>query len=105
MAPFGIADAERNRRMVLGLGLSIARGSAAFIDAKTIATSRPGQGSKFGFEQPQAREITMIEPDGADPARGQPLKRRAYLPLLIVDDDHDVRATISDLLRRWGMRF
>ena len=33
------------------------------------------------------------------------LPRDAALPLLIVDDDRDVRAALGDLLARWGVRF
>ncbi len=98
-----LGNAERNRRMGLGLGLSIARRSAALLGAAIDVSSRPGRGSRFGFLQP------ACVPDGAAPVRPDPRLRRLDrdrdLPVLVVEDDRDVRLALGDLLRRWGVRF
>jgi signal transduction histidine kinase len=98
-----LGNTERDRRKGLGLGLSIARRSAALIGAVIDIRSRPGRGTCFGFGQNVA-PAGQIEPRQAD-ARYSALARRADLPILIVDDDHAVRLALGDLLRRWGVRF
>ena len=98
-----LGNTERDRRKGLGLGLSIARRSGALIGAVIDVRSRPGRGSCFGFAQAAAPAGEMV-PAKAD-TRYRSLVRRADLPILIVDDDRDVRLALGDLLRRWGVRF
>ncbi len=103
-----VANPERDRRMGLGLGLSIARRSAALLGTTIDVASRPGRGSRFILTQPAcAAPPVAIHDRGA--ARGQvrydALPRRTDLPVLIVEDDRDVRLAFADLLTRWQVRF
>ena len=104
-----LGNAERDRRMGLGLGLSIARRSGALIGAVIDVSSRPGRGSRFGLMQPAAAPTAALRSARQRNARTQalyqPLRRANDLPILIVDDDRDVRAALADLLGRWGVAF
>ena len=98
-----LGNAERDRRMGLGLGLSIARRSAALIGSAIEVSSRPGRGSCFRLSQPACEAAPT--PPGMIAAGGVTLRRLDDLPLLIVDDDRAVRAALADLLKRWDVRF
>lgn len=104
-----LGNPERDRRKGLGLGLSIARRSGALIGAEISVTSRQGRGSRFTFSQPVSppagpQTASMGAMANIDTLKIQ-LARPLDLPVLIIDDDRDVRAALSDLLRRWGVRF
>ena len=96
-----LGNAERDRRMGLGLGLSIARRSGSLIGAAIGVASRPGRGSRFWFAQPAAMAPALAVAESPDLT----LARRTDLPILIVEDDRDVRAALCDLLGRWGVGF
>ncbi len=96
-------NAERDRRRGLGLGLSIARRSAALIGATIDVASRPGRGSRFGFAQPAAAAAGLAAT--ADAARQTPLRKPNDLPVLFIDDDNSVRLAIADVLTKWDVRF
>ena len=103
-----VGNAERDRRMGLGLGLSIARRSAALIGATIDVSSRVGRGSRFGFELPTAAPGRPAPPSASQArleAVYQALPRAKNLKLLIVDDDASVRSALADLLTRWGVPF
>jgi len=100
----------RDRRRGLGLGLAIARRSLALLGSEIDVASRPGRGSRFGFAQPLARPGRPdLRGAGAGANRAAPpmpaIAFRHDLPLLVVEDDDDVRAALSDLLGRWGLAF
>ena len=100
-----VGNAERDRRHGLGLGLSIARRSAALVGAAIAVASRPGRGSCFGLVQPAcapALPAGAAEPAAVPRAPGPPGASR---PVLIVDDDRGVRLALADLLRRWDVQF
>ncbi len=97
-----LENPERDRRRGLGLGLAIARRSVALLGAKIEVSSRLGRGSCFGFAQPLAAPAESTVAPSLAPAL---LARRPDLPLLVVEDDEDVRAALSDLLGRWGFAF
>jgi signal transduction histidine kinase/CheY-like chemotaxis protein len=100
-----LENPERDRRKGLGLGLAIASRSAALIGSRVALASRPGLGSRFAVEQLTASAPRNIIADGAASGRGiAPLPRDETLPLLIVEDDRDVRHALSDLLNHWGAR-
>ena len=92
---------QRDRRRGLGLGLAIARRSVALLNSRIEVASRIGRGSRFGFSQP------LCAGNEARVSGGSALKvgamRRGAAPLLLVEDDEDVRAALCDLLSRWGI--
>ncbi|MEY2396724.1 MAG: hypothetical protein QOF94_3069, partial [Acidobacteriaceae bacterium] len=93
---------ERDRRKGLGLGLSIAQRSAALIGGTVAVASRPGRGSRFTIMQPitappAGRSSTSIQTSRDCPN----FAVSSGLPVLIVDDDRDVRMALGDLLTRW----
>ncbi len=97
---------ERDRRRGLGLGLAIARRSVALLGSRIEVASRPARGSCFRFAQPLSAAGQV--PAAGSRSEGAPvaaavLARRRDLPLLIVEDDDDVRAALTDLLGRWGI--
>jgi signal transduction histidine kinase/CheY-like chemotaxis protein len=103
-----VGNAERDRRHGLGLGLSIARRSGALIGAAIGVRSRPGRGSRFGFDLPVAAPALLPAPDGSVArleAVYQALPRPDGSKLLIVDDDTSVRTALGDLLGRWLVPF
>ena len=101
-----LGNAGRDRRHGLGLGLSIARRSGALIGATIDVASRPGRGSRFGFEQPMAAAARAgAGPDQAPAVPAGMLNWDRDLPVLVVEDDHAVRLALADLLGRWGVRY
>ena len=104
-----LANAERDRRKGLGLGLSIASRSARLIGATIDVASRPGRGSCFALSQPLADAADAAVAPDAGRALVQLLPSMLAwdksLPVLVVDDDHSVRLALADLLTRWGVRF
>ena len=101
-----LGNAERDRRMGLGLGLSIARRSTALIGATVEVASRPGRGSRFSVMQPLCAAAAQDHTTAAFPrAALRPLEWRRDLPVLLVDDDRDVLAALSSLLGKSPIRF
>jgi signal transduction histidine kinase len=98
-----LANPERDRRKGLGLGLSIARRSASLIGGTIEVASRPGRGSRFAISQPALPPSTGTSATVAP--RIEAVRWDAALPLLIVEDDRDVRNALGLLLRTWGLRF
>jgi signal transduction histidine kinase len=98
---------ERDRRKGLGLGLSIAQRSVALIGGEITLRSRVGRGSRFSFSQPATAQPAPQSAVAAEPAawNGAKMPVRGDLPILVVDDDREVRAALADLLTRWGVRF
>lgn len=97
-----VHNPQRDRRKGLGLGLSIARRAAALIDSQIDVRSRPGKGSRFMVVQPACRRL---EPQARDPAPEYMSRRGPALPVLVIEDDQDVRTALADLLTRWGVVF
>ncbi|MEA3054264.1 MAG: two-component system, sensor histidine kinase, partial [Sphingomonadales bacterium] len=97
-----VHNPQRDRRKGLGLGLSIARRAAALIESPIDVRSRRGKGSRFMVAQPRCRQRDVQMPDL--PPEHIPSIRRA-LPVMVIEDDQDVRAALGDLLTRWNVRF
>ncbi len=94
---------ERDRRRGLGLGLAITRRSVALLESRIDVASRLEHGSRFGFCQPlwQGDHQIASSLPNVDEAR----LRRGEGPLLLVEDDEDVRAALCNLLSRWGFAY
>jgi CheY-like chemotaxis protein len=92
---------QRDRRRGLGLGLAIARRSVALLNARIDVASRPGRGSRFRFAQPLFVGTGWSVGGGSAPRLG--VLRRGADPVLLVEDDEDVRTALCDLLSRWGI--
>lgn len=89
-----VGNSERDRRKGLGLGLPIGRRAAALVGAKIEIVSRIGRGSRFAFDQPldQAGDLPVVmRQNGALTTR----------PVLIVEDDNEVRRGLAGLFRQW----
>jgi len=98
-----LTNPERDRRRGLGLGLAISRRSVALLGARIDVASRLGRGSRFGFSQPLLGTDHALAPKA--PTAELASLRRGDDPLLVVEDDEDVRAALCDLLARWGFAF
>lgn len=94
---------ERDRRRGLGLGLAITRRSIALLGSRIDVASRPARGSCFGFGQPLWHGDDLVA--AGMPNEDEILLRRGDGPLLLVEDDEDVRAALCNLLSRWGYEF
>ena len=97
-----LGNPERDRRKGLGLGLSIARRAAALLGATIAVRSRAGRGSCFALVQPAGAQPGRLPATPVEPERALPRDRA--LPVLVVEDDADVRAALEQLLGRWGVR-
>lgn len=98
---------ERDRRKGLGLGLSIAQRSTLLIGSRIELASRPGRGTRFAVVQPRLipQPSVPLPLDTILSDRAVAVLRKGDRPILIVDDDRDVREALADLLRRWGVEF
>ena len=96
-----LGNPERDRRKGLGLGLSIARRAAALLGTTITVRSRAGRGSCFALAQPAGAKPGRIAAAPVEAARALPRDRS--LPVLVVEDDADVRAALGQLLTRWGV--
>ena len=100
-----VDNSVRDRRKGLGLGLSIAKRSAALLGGSIDIASLPGRGSRFRFTQPAALRPQLEALPNVEPIPVGPAHELSHLPVLIVDDDEDVRAALGDLFTRWNIRF
>ena len=97
-----LGNPERDRRKGLGLGLSIARRAAELLGTTIAVRSRAGRGSCFALTQPAGARPGRLPAAPVEQARALPRDRT--LPVLVVEDDADVRAALEQLLTRWGVR-
>jgi signal transduction histidine kinase len=97
-----VHNPQRDRRKGLGLGLSIARRAAALIGSSIDVRSREGKGSRFMVAQPRCRRREVELPEIAPEYMGWGVRT---LPVMVVEDDQDVRAALGDLLTRWNVRY
>lgn len=98
-----VGNPQRDRSKGLGLGLSIAQRAAALIGGNVRVSSREGRGSRFSLTQPRA--LAPISAAPLTPVAGRHGGAMYPLPVMIVEDDQDVRVALGDLLRRWGVQY
>lgn len=86
-----------------GLGLSVSAGIIADHNGKIAATERPGGGARFVVELPlsQARPAPEMPPARPRPPLPAPAGARRGR-ILLVDDEPDIRRSISKFLTRTG---
>jgi signal transduction histidine kinase/CheY-like chemotaxis protein len=104
-----INNAERNRERGLGLGLFLVRRIVDQLPGHSISmTSRFGRGSRFRVEFPG----TMLSDALVSPLREEPvqlapldLSDLAGAYVLLVEDDHEARLSILELLNEWGVLY
>jgi PAS domain S-box-containing protein len=85
-----------------GLGLSVSAGIIADHHGKIAATDRPGGGARFVLELPLSQSTVPTVPEEAmrvPPPAAAPHTRGR---LLLVDDEPDIRRSISKFLTRTG---
>jgi CheY-like chemotaxis protein len=97
-----VNNQQRDRQKGLGLGLAIARRAAALLETPIEASSRVGKGSRFVVAQ---SSCDPPEPELRDLAPAFAALGHRSLPVMVIEDDSDVRAALADLLTRWEVRF
>jgi signal transduction histidine kinase len=97
-----VHNPQRDRRKGLGLGLSIARRAAALVGSAVELRSREGAGSRFMVVQPRC---AAPEPRPRDRLPDGIGFGGRTLPVLVIEDDQNVRVALADLLTRWQIRF
>lgn len=83
----------------LGLGLAIVERLARLLELRVELRSRPGRGSLFALDVPQAASAPGALPAQPDPVPGT---RFAGLAVLLIDDDPPAREATGGLLAQWG---
>lgn len=93
---YQVANAARDRRMGLGLGLAIVRHLASIVGANVAVRSRVGTGTIFRLTVPVLADVQDCDPvlPAASPAR----YAKGALVVLIDDNDETRDATASSLI-------
>jgi signal transduction histidine kinase len=78
-----------------GLGLAVVRSLVDLMGGSIRVNSRVGQGTSVIVEVPIA--------EGADGLVDAPMRIDVRLPVLVVDDSHDARRAIADVIRALGI--
>ena len=101
---FQLSNAGRDRSHGLGLGLSIVRRLVDMLGYQLQLESSPGRGSSFTIRLPGAllersRVAPALAPGGSLDDEMAALRD---IPVLVLEDDVEVRTAMALLLRRWG---
>ncbi|MCH2191660.1 MAG: ATP-binding protein [Gammaproteobacteria bacterium] len=93
-----IGNENRDREKGLGLGLSIVKRLCAIANFKIDLESTVGQGTTVSLYVPTISSGQSID-DGENSNQEQPLQA---LDVVIIDDDADIRAGMTQVLSNWG---
>ena len=94
---------ERDRAKGMGLGLSVVDRLARLLGHKLELRSAVGQGSTFTLSLPQAPLLLQtVRPDGPAAAEEEIATGAPTRPVLVIDDEAEVRAAMALLLGGWG---
>ncbi|MFQ5534480.1 MAG: PAS domain S-box protein [Sphingomonadales bacterium] len=97
-----IGNPERNPDKGLGLGLAIARGSAALLGHRIALRSQPGKGSVFSVELPLSDlHPGHVEPEFT-PAFRLPEENDRFI--IVVENEKIVARAVARILRMWGFK-
>ncbi|WP_292933946.1 AAA family ATPase [Noviherbaspirillum sp.] len=90
----------RDRANGLGLGLAIVRRLARLLSTPLTLVSKPGQGSMFSIDLPQAARPGKTLAQSAVPLRAQAELADKFV--LVVDDEKTILDAMRVLLQQWG---
>jgi signal transduction histidine kinase len=93
---YQVGNPSRDRTGGLGLGLAIARRLARLLDHPLRLDSRLGIGTRF------AVALARAEPGVELAAAPPPPPNGARLAVAVIEDDVEVRDSLTALLQRWG---
>lgn len=93
-----VGNAERDRSRGLGLGLAIVRRIAPMIRAEVRIASEPGRGSTFSLVSEAWRGAVPRAPSRVE---GAPIGLTG--PIVVIDDEAEVREAMSALLHHWRL--
>ena len=95
---YQVDNQHRDRLKGLGLGLAIVRRMEALLGCHVTVVSRPSLGSVFSFSIPQGKEVKeeglLSQPQAKHDLRG--------VRVAFVDDNREIRQTVTALLQQWG---
>jgi CheY-like chemotaxis protein/two-component sensor histidine kinase len=97
---FQLSNPERDRSKGLGLGLSIAKRSAALLGHELTVCSIPGKGSVFSIALPISAANNGS--DALAPSTEVPSDLLARAFVVVVDDNTENRESTEALLQHWG---
>jgi PAS domain S-box-containing protein len=87
-----------------GLGLTISRRLVVAMGGELEVTSRPGQGSRFGFSVPLVADVSHVVQTEPEDTAGVRLVPGREITVLVVDDGAINRRIIASLLDSAGIR-
>lgn len=97
-----LGNPARDRHQGLGLGLAIVRRAVGLLGHELTLRSRPGHGTCFTLTVPQAAAPVRPRPATA----AAPPSGLSALPpwrVLLVEDEADIRASLTRLFTEWGL--
>lgn len=95
---YQVDNQHRDRLKGLGLGLAIVRRMEVLLGCHVTVVSRPALGSVFSFSIPQGKEIIEAPPQPQQQAKHD----LSGVRIALVDDNREIRVTVSSLLQQWG---
>ena len=101
---FQLHNAGRDRSHGLGLGLSIVRRLVVMLGYNLQLESSPGRGSSFTVTLPGVllERSRAVPPDSPGAGADDEMAALRGIPVLVLEDDVEVRTAMALLLRRWG---
>lgn len=99
---YQLANPERDRRKGLGLGLATVKRIADLLGSRVSLQSAPGKGSVFAIEISRGDAGRIAAAPAAPAAADLDVLRDKVIA--VVDDEHDVREGLAELLGLWRCR-
>ncbi|MEZ5665979.1 MAG: ATP-binding protein [Alphaproteobacteria bacterium] len=98
---FRVAPEQSRHKHSLGLGLNIAKRLADILDHRIAVRSEPGRGAIFSIGLPLGDiwHSDIGEPEINERIGGEFMG----LSALVLEDDENLRAALTELLERWGI--